>query len=734
MTHSKTTALFCAVSLILGGCGRLGLRRDAHDEPRQARKSTPVALEPVRLAAKAAGASPHRILLDREALVRLRQAAERRTPAFVYAQTRADEALSRPLESGYQGFEWADAVAASALLWHATGDERYAGSALRYLNGLLDDRLKLGDGGGGAEVVTHDSGYGMRTFGVYSALAYDWLRGAPGMDDALRARIRQRLSSWLAWYQKDGYLRDRPTANYYWGYLTALAFAGLAVAGDDPAGDTWLKSAQSELSNKVLPTFRDELRGGGWPEGWQYGEYTTLEIALVARAFRQAAGVDIAGKMPWLAETVTHHVHALLPDGQSVYDGGTWGEHPAKPSALGVTALGMALEGVDETRAAHARWLATEVLPPLKREQAWLGLLADGGGRASSAREGAPTSLHLPGQGLTFARSDWSKAAVWVSFQAGPPLAEDHQDADQGHFELFRGSDALLVDGGGSEGSATINHNTLLVDDAGENLNYSPNQGVWGSKVKTTRFGDDGVVVVAVGELADAYSPKCVIDGCRKRSVERLTRSFVYVRPALLVIDDQVLLTSPDYGVTWTAHSTHPPTLAGDLASVVLGDSRVDVRTIEPASATRAAPREPTPSGEGSHRLNQPWGPMWRLEVATPRNQRERELTHVITTGAASDAPVQSSRLRGQGLHGALARAGGHSTAVLFAAPRLDGKIALGGSVEQLVIAGLEPGKHYAVTIDSGACSLRIAESKSGTDTAASSGGFLRASAKCGGP
>jgi hypothetical protein len=692
-------------------------------------------LEPARLAVSAPGASPHRILLDRETLDRLRQAAERRSPAFVYAQTRADEALSKPLESGYQGFEWADAVAASALLWHATGDERYAASALRYLNALLDDRLKLGDGKGGADVVTHDSGYGMRTFGAYSALAYDWLRGAPGMNDALRARIRQRLSSWLAWYQKEGYLRDRPSANYYWGYLTALAFAGLAVAGDDPAGDAWLKAAQSELSNKVLPTFRDELRGGGWPEGWQYGEYTTLEIALVARAFRQAASVDVAGKMPWLAETVTHHVHALLPDEQSVYDGGTWGEHPAKPSGLGMTALSMALEGVDENRAAQARWLAKEVLPPLKREQAWLGLLADRpGGRVSSAREGAATSLHLPGQGLSFARSDWSKAAVWVSFQAGPPLAEDHQDADQGHFELFRGSDGLLVDGGGSEGSATINHNTLLVDDAGENLNYSPNQGVWGSKVKTTRFGDDGVVMVAVGELADAYSPKCVIDGCRKRSVERATRSFVYVRPALLVIDDQVLLTSPDYGVVWAAHATREPVLAGDLASVVVGESRVDIRTIEPASATRAAPREPTPSGEGSHRLNQPWGPMWRLEVTTPRNQRERELTHVITTGPATDTPPLSSRLRGQGLHGALTRVAGHTTAVLFAGPKPDGKVALGGSVEQLVIAGLEPGKRYAVGIDAASCSLRLTDSKSPSDAPANSGGFLRTSAKCGVP
>lgn len=736
MTQAKKSiGVVCGVALVLVGCGRLGLRRDAHDEPRKARTSAPVTLEPARLAVAAPGATPYRILLDGEAIARLQRSAQLRTPAFVYAQTRADEALSRPLESGYQGFEWADAVASSALLWHATRDERYAASALRYLNALLDDRLKVGDGKGGAQVVSYDSGYGMRTFGAYSALAYDWLRDAPGMNDALRTRLRKRLGEWITWYQKDGYLRDRPTANYYWGYLTALSWAGLAAAGEDPAADAWLKAAQHELSTRVLPSFRDDLRGGGWPEGWQYGEYTTVEVALVARAFRQAASVDVVAKMPWLGETVTHHVHALLPDEQSVYDGGTWGEHPAKPSGLGMAALGLALDGVDAVRADEARWLSTQVLPPLKREQAWLGLLADRPGTKStrSAREGAPTSLHLPGQGLTFARSDWSKSAVWASFQAGPPLAEDHQDADQGHFELVRGSDQLLVDGGGSEGSATINHNTLLVDDAGDNLNYTPNQGVWGTKVKTTRFGDDGMVVVAVGEIGDAYSPKCVIDGCRKRSVERITRQFVFVRPQLLVIDDQVQLTSADYGVVWAAHLTREPTLAGDLASAVIGESRVDVRTLEPAGATRAAPREPTPSGEGSHRLNQPWGPMWRLEVTSARNQREREFTHVITTGPATDTPAAATRLRGQGLRGALVHVGGHSAAVLFAAPRPEWRVTLGGSAEQVVIAGLEPGKRYAVSVDAAACSLRLSDSKAPSDPAATSGGFLRTSAKCGG-
>jgi hypothetical protein len=127
----------------------------------------------------------------------------------------------------------------------------------------------MGDAKGGASVVTHDSGYGIRTFGAYVALGYDWLRDAPGMDAALKAHARERLEQWLGWYGQHGYLRDQPTANYYWGYLTALSFAGLAAAGESTAADGWLARARDALGEKVLPTFRRDLAGGGWPEGGQ---------------------------------------------------------------------------------------------------------------------------------------------------------------------------------------------------------------------------------------------------------------------------------------------------------------------------------------------------------------------------------------------------------------------------------------------------------------------------------
>lgn len=718
-----------AISAFVALCTRCAVHRMAGNHGAKAyplREPVP-GLGPQELRLDAPVPNTHRILLDARALAYLKESAENSTEAFKTVRARAGEAMDARVESGYQGFEWSDAVAELSLMWHATGEARYAESAIVYLRALLDDRFKVGDAKGGKDVVQHDSGYGIRTFAAYTSLAYDWLRNAPGMDASLRKHVLERLDEWLGWYATDGYLRDHAISNYYWGYLTALSFAGLAASGESPMGDEWIRRARDELATRALPALVEDLDGGGWPEGFQYGEYTTVEIALVAHAFRTGANIDVAGKLPWLAQTVTYHAHALLPDGHSVYDGGTWGEHPAKPSAAGLSAVTIALEGIDDARVEQARWLIHRALPPLSREQCWLALLSDRpGARERSPREGAPTSLHVKGQGLTFLRSDWSPSAVWISFQAGPRLAEDHQDADQGHFELWRGSDGLLVDGGDSEGSATINHNTLLVDDGGRNMNYPPNQGVWGAKVKTARFSDDGTVAVVMGDIGEAYAPSCAEDDCKKRSVERLYRTLVYVRPSLLVTRDEIQLDSPDYDVAWAAHTTAPPTISGELGSAVVGSSRVDVRTLVPQGADVVALREPTQSGEGSHRANHPWGPMWRFEVSSPRGKSVRQFLQFITVDRSGAAPAPSHAIDGDGLRGGIGQADGRRTAVLFAASGDGGSAPLGGGADRLVIAGLTPGRRYHVTIDrSPACAVKVSATENPVDPVAPPGGYI---------
>jgi len=717
---------------VLGLFGAAGLRCAAksafHERPKAA--EAPLAAIPVgpeRLQLRRVDGGTNRLILDDKAKAALRESAQNQTDTWKQAAARCEIVATKPIAPGYQAFDWANALATLSLCWHASGDERFAAAALAYLNALIDDRYKVGDGKGGEHVVHHDSGYGIRTFGAYSALGYDWLRKAPGMTPELKQRIISRLDAWLRWYGEKGYLRDKPISNYFWGYLTTLSFAGLAFHGETPAAESWLAGSRELFSKRVLPVFKAKLRGGNWPEGWQYGEYTAAEVALVVEAYKTAAGVDLLRDLPWLAETVPHHVHALVPGRGSVYDGGTWGSHPAKPSAMAMHAVALALEDANPRRASEARWLVRNALPPIERDRIWLALLADRvGAPLADPRNRAQTSLHVPGSGLSFMRNDWSEHAVWASFQAGPRLAEDHQHKDEGHFELWRGSDGLLVDGGGSEGDATINHNTILIDDASRVMTYTPNQGVFGKNTKTTRFADDGDVLVVTGDIADAYAPVCVRDGCTDRAVEKLTRTLVYVRPAVLIIHDDIVLEQEGDGTIWTAHVTTPPSIAGALVSATVGSSRVDIRTLLPDGAGIEARKEPTPSGEGVHRQNQPWGPMWRIEVSAPRGNKQRTFLHFITTDQATGRAPNARKLLGSGLVGARATLAGKDIAVVFAENPNGGTVALSAGVSWLRVVGLTPSKRYSVAINPQKdCTLELQKSdRQGLE--ASSAGVLK--------
>jgi hypothetical protein len=238
------------------------------------------------------------------------------------------------------------------------------------------------------------------------------------------------------------------------------------------------------------------------------------------------------------------------------------------------------------------------------------------------------------------------------------------------------------------------------------------------------------VVALAAGDIGEAYAPSCVRQNCEERSVQKLVRTFVYVRPSLVVIEDRMLLEDAGYGATWATHTTVEPTVSGDVVSAVVGQSRVDVRTLLPAARQIQVLREPAGSGKGPHRMNQPWGPMWRVEITGARGTREREFLHFVTADVRSEAPPPARAISGEGLSGALGRVAGKRTLVLFATSPDGGSISLDGAADLVVVAGLSPGARYRVELDPAAnCTFKLRSAGEASGLAASSGGFLRVGA-----
>jgi hypothetical protein len=664
-------------------------------------------------AAPAAAAERPRLVFTPERIAAVKRAARAGTPAWRRTLAGCQEAQGKAIDSGYQGWAWAHAIGSLTTCWHATGDVRWRAATARYLAALLDDRDKVGDGAGGDRLIERDHGYGMRTHAVFAALAYDWLHGAPELDPALQRRTFARLDAWIDWYKSRGYLRDQPLHNHMIGYFAAAAISGIATAGDAPRAAEHLRHAREDLLDKLIaPTFATQLAGGGWPEGWQYGDHVAVQLAWIADAERRA-GRDVFAKLPWLRDIVRHHAHALLPDGRTTWDGGDWSEKPAKMPSSALWALAATLPdaGARSDALGLARALATGTD---LTENAWLAAIADDpAAAATDPRQGA-LALHLPGMGLTLARSGWKRDATFVGFQSGPVLTADHQHSDQGHFEIWRGQDGLITDPGAYGAASSMSHNTLLIDDGGQGLAYSPNQGRWGTAARTSRFHDAADHMAVRGDFADAYRPYPASG--KQPTVEQAQRDLVFVRPGVVVVRDRVRVTSERFRVSWALHGGATPVTEGpSRLRIEQGSSRADVALLAPEGARFEMRREPTPSCDGPWCNNDPEqkGSV-RVEAAAPPGTRDRTFLSVVAAGARTAPAVRIEALRGESVEGALVTDATQTTIVAFArddaAQRLSWTSPMGA---RHVVAGLSPNGRYVLRNEAraGGCTVSLVSS-----------------------
>lgn len=667
-----------------------------------------------------------RLLLTRARIERARLAVMGGSKEFRKLESECTQARSSPHPSGYEGWDWGHLVARCAIAWRTTGKAEHAQTAIMYLQALLDDRAMPGDGKGGDAVVRHDHGYPIRTHGFYSALGYDWLHDAPQMTPELRAKIVDRLEAWLDWYGESGYQRNSPVSNYFTGYFLALAYAGLAIHGDDPRGDAMLQRADDLFDEKVAPRYKQLLAGGGWPEGWQYGDGAAFAMALVIDGQKTARKRDRLRDLPWLRDVVRHHAHALLPDGVTAHANGDWGARPTRMPSRALEALAMVLPE-DGPAPAEARFLARR-LRTEKDDWAWLRLFSDGPtARVIDPRHGKPSYL-VAGTGLVYARSDWGRDATFVSLQCGPAIEEaDHQHADQGHFDIVRGSDFLLTSVADYGSFASINHNTILVDDRGTSLDYSPNQGAWGRDSRIVRFVDADTYVYAEGDFTDAYRP-AKLDYGAKRSVLRAERALTFVRPGVVVIYDRVRVADPTFDVTWAAHSLTAPQVSGANVVVRKGQSVLDLRPLLPKDLRVRVVAEPEKSkkAKSAYQANETWAPAFRIEFGAPRGHEVRFLT-VAQTGGAGFTAQRAERIEGPDLDGAIIGDKEGSVAIVFPRAKTTWSGPLKWNMkrpDQIIVVGLEPGRHYRIVakaIQTG-CSLEV---ESGEGRAADEGGTL---------
>lgn len=523
------------------------------------------------------------------------------------------------------------------------------------------------------------------------ALAYDWLyaQWTASQREALREKLAEGVGYLVNFIRRD---RLSPYNVYlYNSPFQALMAANLALYGDDPRGELYMRFTYDLWKHRVLPVWRQVMgEQGGWHEG---GEYVGIGIGQaiyqVPAMWRAATGEDLFRTEPALRGFLDFAVYRKQPDGTDF----RWGDAGFFNRAIpDLTALAL------EYRHAAAYNLRPPSAAPAPTSWPW-GPLTDATLLDPDAHSKLPLARRFDGIGLVVARSDWSPDATYVSFKAGDNYWS-HSHLDQGAFTIFKRGGLALDSGvyGPRYGSdhhmnyayQSVAHNLVTVTDPddtaesdGKTVRRIANDGGqrrigsgWGlasAPIDLTDWLDQRTLyhtgriaayaeaadhVVAVADVTPAYTNRHSGQGAfshRTRRVERLWRSFVYDRMAdVVVIFDQVDATRPQFQKRWLLHSTGEPQIDGTRFRVDTG--RADGGVLFGEVLLPETPRVHPIGGPGFEfwvdgknydengtllpaiaRRGQPVEPgAWRIEVSPP-SPREHDRFLVVLAPRTND-------------------------------------------------------------------------------------------------
>jgi len=493
---------------------------------------------------------PHpRLWLSPRVKATLQRQAHDRESTIARAIQRCEELRIAPdadMRNTYMAFNWAANASTCALAYQITTRADDARTAVTFFQALLDDWETIGDRRGGASAMTHDKGYGIRTFGVHAAIAYDYLHDAPSMTPSLLAHARDRFSEWTTWYRDHGYRSEFAGTNYHAAYVAAATL--IAIAQGSEAGargdalwhhvtdDLWTTQMSKALAQGGI------LDGGDWAEGWQYGPLAVANYALAARAMIEQRAT-IPGVYTWTRALLRRHIHGLTPDQTGTFVGGDTQSVTANiaphPWTLAAVAAGPstpdnAAAAKHEIQRLHLQSNASSILI--------FEALAEATDVTPQpiARELLPTSYMSPATQTWFVRTSWSTTATWMAMQCAGVLGIDHRPPNAGNFVISRGGDDVIVDPSPYGSLSSLTSNAPAITSYRFPIAYSPSQSPFGV---STHFEwvwqDSSGVAAARCNYTDQFRWQD-----QSRDVQSAIRDIIFVpsdeSSATIVVIDQV--------------------------------------------------------------------------------------------------------------------------------------------------------------------------------------------------
>jgi hypothetical protein len=559
---------------------------------------------------------------------------------------------------GYQGDGYLPEIMSLGLCYRvvqgsdAQAEARYGAAGARLLMAMAAPA-----GSGGGQPPSTDDGYGIRNYGVGLATGYDWLR--PALSAAQKQSAISTLNAWIDWYDTKGFSNSEPIGNYFAGYLLAKTTTAIATDGDNSNAAAYWSDVQTRMWGQLgQPAYSLSMKGGGWPEGWQYGPRAIEEVAQFLWAVKTGKGIDWASAFPFAHDEASYVRSFAWPSLKHMDDQGTvHSQARLAPSVSAARALAGILQYSGDSTAPLARsYVADLVAANGDAGDLWEKFLYADATLPTQPYTATPASYLAAGPGHVAVRSAWQKDAVWGTFVAGSYIdAPDsgEQLFNQGAIAVVQGDQPILVNAtgwlpqaGGTPGETFVYedtwgkktrllNNTFYVAGAMQN-EVTPAV----SQTHVDKYEDQGVFVHARGQnIGDMYggSP----------GVSQFTRDFAYVRPGTFVVYDRTTVgMAADQWVAW--HTPTQPMLTTTTEAtqsrfdvVVQGSIVGSVRSLLPKSATPTI-------------VNLVSGAAWRLEMHAPTQATVQDWLTVVTAGNTVPEQTRLSSTDGNVIAGSL--------------------------------------------------------------------------------
>ncbi len=458
----------------------------------------------------------------------------------------------------------------AALLGQLTGDATYCTKAVA----AVEAQVSAAEGrisSGAAPEVAADSYLGIGEMIGDVALVYDWCAAAVTPAQRTRWLAYANQAVWNVWHHTQarwggttlpwsGWSVNDPSDNYYYSFLRATMLLGLAAHGEDAQADGWLTQFRdTKIFAELIPTFDQDLVGGGSREGTGYG-VAMRRLFELYDFWRATTGESLATKTKHTRASMLSFMHQMVPTLDRVAPTGDLSRdstaaffdyHRNYLQELVQLYPNDALSG-------RAKTLLGESSLPAMGQAFMLAydFMYDNSNITATPVAGLGTSYYAPGIGELYARSGWDTHATWVNLIAGP-YTQSHAHQDQGSIMIYK--DGWLaydsvVDSHSGLTQATTAHSLVRIDSGG-----TPVRQIAATTSTVDALHRGSGWLYASANLTPAY------DG--NAAVQKVHRELLYLKPDVVVVFDRVQSASGT-SQTWQLATPHAPSISGATATI----------------------------------------------------------------------------------------------------------------------------------------------------------------------